>query len=62
MRYDPIIDPYDPNSSHSLLIRLVEPGTNVLDVGCASGYLGRILISRRGCTVSGIEIDLRLLR
>ncbi|HEV2174916.1 MAG TPA: class I SAM-dependent methyltransferase, partial [Nitrospira sp.] len=42
--------------THGLLIRLIPPGSRVLDVGCASGYLGQLLAARQ-CTVYGIERD-----
>jgi 2-polyprenyl-3-methyl-5-hydroxy-6-metoxy-1,4-benzoquinol methylase len=42
--------------AHSKIIRYVGNHKKVLDVGCASGYLGKEL-ARRGCRVVGIEID-----
>jgi len=57
MQYNPIIDITNDNSSHTLLIRLTRGAKNVLDVGCASGYLGNVLIHQFGCRVSGIEAD-----
>lgn len=42
--------------THELLLDLVPPGSSVLDVGCAAGYLGRPLV-QRGCRVWGIEAD-----
>lgn len=41
---------------HPKIIRYVGNHKKVLDVGCASGYLGKEL-ARRGCRVVGIEID-----
>nr|WP_281728249.1 class I SAM-dependent methyltransferase [Cellulomonas denverensis] len=46
-----------PNNSHTIIVGLVPEGATVLDVGCASGYLGRGLQQLRGCRVSGVEID-----
>jgi len=47
----------NPNGgTHALLLRLVPTGSRVLDVGCASGYLGTQLSMRR-CAIVGIEID-----
>jgi 2-polyprenyl-3-methyl-5-hydroxy-6-metoxy-1,4-benzoquinol methylase len=43
--------------THALLARIVGPGRNVLDVGCASGYLG-VLLAADGCTVVGVESDI----
>jgi 2-polyprenyl-3-methyl-5-hydroxy-6-metoxy-1,4-benzoquinol methylase len=57
MQYNPSIELENENSSHVLLIRLAGQGKNVLDVGCARGYIGAVLANRFGCTVSGIEVD-----
>jgi methionine biosynthesis protein MetW len=42
--------------AHELILRQVPPGSSVLDVGCATGYLGEALVER-GCRVWGIERD-----
>lgn len=42
--------------TQATLLGLVPPGTTVLDLGCASGYLGEQL-RHRGCEVYGIDID-----
>ena len=49
---------FDPNlgGSQQVLLGLIPPGNDVLDVGCASGYLGREL-ALKGCQVWGIEND-----
>ena len=41
-------------SSHTLAVESVPPGSNVLDIGCGSGALGRLLVEK-GCRVRGIE-------
>jgi methionine biosynthesis protein MetW len=41
--------------THQLITRWVRPKSHVLDVGCASGYLMRLLRDTRGCTCVGIE-------
>ncbi len=46
--YDADFDALSDNNSHSLMVRLVGPDKRVLDVGCATGYLGEALIAR-GC-------------
>ena len=43
-------------ASHALLLEQVPPGSRVLDVGCAEGYLARVL-RERGCEVVGVEAD-----
>jgi 2-polyprenyl-3-methyl-5-hydroxy-6-metoxy-1,4-benzoquinol methylase len=54
--YEVDIDLGNPNTSHSLVADLVGRGKRVLDVGCWTGDLGRVLTAR-GCEVSGLEID-----
>ncbi len=41
--------------THQIITRWVRPQSHVLDVGCASGYLMRLLRDTRGCTCVGIE-------
>jgi glycosyltransferase involved in cell wall biosynthesis len=44
-----------PYSSHSIISRIVRPGT-VLDIGCGdTGVIGRQLIAK-GCSVTGVDI------
>ena len=43
--------------SHELVVDLVPPGSVVLDVGCASGYVARALLDRGAQAVDGIELD-----
>lgn len=42
------------DSSHTAALEAVEQGSNVLDVGCASGFLGKAL-KEKGCRVSGVD-------
>jgi len=44
-------------SSHQRVVELVPPGSVVLDVGCASGYLARELVARGATAVDGLEYD-----
>ena len=46
----------DRRGAHMRMLSLVPPGQRVLDVGCASGYLARLL-GQRGYQVTGVEID-----
>lgn len=46
----------DRRGAHMRLLSLIPPGERVLDVGCASGYLARLL-RERGYRVIGIEPD-----
>ena len=54
--YEAEVNPAAENNSHALMLRLVGPDRHVLDVGCATGYLGEALIAQ-GCRVSGVELD-----
>lgn len=47
----------EPGSAHMLVIDLVPQGARVLEFGCATGYMSEVLRSRKGCTVTGIEIS-----
>ncbi|WP_432456770.1 class I SAM-dependent methyltransferase [Cellulomonas iranensis] len=55
-QYDTTLDLSVSNTSHAQVISMVPAGSEVLDVGCATGYLAEALVAR-GCTVSGIEYD-----
>ncbi|MGB8205647.1 MAG: methyltransferase domain-containing protein [Candidatus Baltobacteraceae bacterium] len=46
----------DPASSHGMMVRMVGHRKNVLEVGCASGYMARHLADW-GNRVTGIDID-----
>lgn len=43
-------------SPHSLAFNRVEPGSRVLDLGCAGGYLGQALREKKGCRVTGVDM------
>ncbi|HEY0215319.1 MAG TPA: class I SAM-dependent methyltransferase [Cellulomonas sp.] len=55
-QYDTTLDLSVSNTSHAQVLNLVPAGSEVLDVGCATGYLAEALVAR-GCTVSGVEYD-----
>jgi 2-polyprenyl-3-methyl-5-hydroxy-6-metoxy-1,4-benzoquinol methylase len=46
-----------PGSTHNLVVELVEPGSHVLEFGCATGYMSRVLRDRLGATVVGVELN-----
>jgi len=47
-----------PGGTHSLLVSLIpSTATRVLDIGCASGYLGREVMRDRRCGVWGIDAN-----
>lgn len=43
--------------THQQAIAWVPRGARVLELGCSSGYISRILQEEKGCTVVGVEID-----
>jgi methionine biosynthesis protein MetW len=56
--YSELVGRHGLAPSHALLLEAVPAGAQVLDVGCAEGYLARALVAR-GCTVVGLEFDER---
>jgi glycosyltransferase involved in cell wall biosynthesis len=42
-------------STHTLALDRIPPGSRVLDIGCAGGYLGQAL-GERGCRTIGIDV------
>ena len=51
-----------PNHRHRYVIDWVEPESQVLDLGCGDGKLGRCLVQRKRCKVTGIDADADLVR
>ena len=47
----------DPIGTHMLIAEQVLSKSKVLDIGCASGYIGEFLVMNKGCEVWGIEPD-----
>lgn len=54
--YAALVARHGLSPAHALLLAAVRDGSRVLDVGCATGYLGGIL-QQRGCTLTGVEAD-----
>lgn len=48
----------EPTGVHQLIVEHIPVGSTVLDIGCASGYVGRVLKAEKNCRVFGIEPDL----
>ena len=53
------ISPYTPKfsyqSPHSLALKFVRPGSRVLDLGCAGGYMAAALHDQKQCSVTGVD-------
>ncbi|MHB1087278.1 MAG: class I SAM-dependent methyltransferase [Acidimicrobiales bacterium] len=54
--YDADIDPDLENNSHSSILRMVGFNKRVLEAGCASGHVSKML-QAQGCSVVGVEMD-----
>jgi methionine biosynthesis protein MetW len=56
-RYRDIVARHGLSGTHRQVIDWTPTGSRVLEVGCASGYVGSVLSREKACTVTGIEID-----
>jgi len=56
-RYREAIETFGLSETHRQVIAWVTPGSSVLEAGCASGYVGKVLVETKGCRVTGIELD-----
>ena len=55
--YDGQIDLGDRNNPRTRVVEKIRPGSRVLEVGCATGFMGEHLVRQRGCSVRGVEIE-----
>jgi glycosyltransferase involved in cell wall biosynthesis len=55
----PDASPYVPKftyrSPHTLAFERIRPGSRVLDIGCAGGYMGEALTRQKNCAVDGVD-------
>lgn len=56
LKYQSEIDLSNPNHAHTMLVDLVGSHKRVLEAGCATGYMSKVLVER-SCSVVGIELD-----
>ncbi len=54
--YDQPIDLNAVNDSHAFMLKMIAPGSRVLEYGCATGRMTEIM-RRMKCSVTGIEIN-----
>jgi 2-polyprenyl-3-methyl-5-hydroxy-6-metoxy-1,4-benzoquinol methylase len=54
--YETLVDPDEENNAHVHVLSFVGYHKSVLDVGCSTGFITKILVER-GCDVIGIEVD-----
>ncbi len=57
LKYDFDIDTAELNSSHMALLRRIKQGERILELGCATGYLSKILSRQMNCHVVGVDSD-----
>ncbi len=51
------IDKICPLWADYQVAQLIRPGSTILEIGCATGYIGKFLKEKRNCKMYGIEID-----
>jgi GT2 family glycosyltransferase/SAM-dependent methyltransferase len=56
-RYDFDAIDLDSGNVHADVVNFVEPGSRVLELGPATGYMSRAFVEQRECSVVGIEFD-----
>lgn len=49
--------PAETRLDYRVIVELIEPNSRVLDMGCGGGELLALLIKRKACRGTGIEID-----
>jgi 2-polyprenyl-3-methyl-5-hydroxy-6-metoxy-1,4-benzoquinol methylase len=50
---------FQSDSPHAFVVqdpRLIRPGSRVLDIGCARGYVAEHLVKEKGCKVTGVDL------
>ncbi|MCS6810597.1 MAG: glycosyltransferase [Tepidimonas sp.] len=57
LKYHVDHDNVAPESVLGQILSLIRPGARVLELGCATGSMTRILQSRHGCCVDAVELD-----
>jgi 2-polyprenyl-3-methyl-5-hydroxy-6-metoxy-1,4-benzoquinol methylase len=55
-KYDTEID-LNVDNAHTRVIRLVGERKRILDVGCATGCMAKVLAEQFGCSITGVELD-----
>ena len=56
-KYDFYIDGINPNTAHGKVLMRISPGSEVLECGCATGYMTRYMHEKLGCEVDVVERD-----
>ena len=56
-RYREVVERSGFSPTHNQVVEWIPRGSRVLELGCASGYVGRMLVETKACQVTGIECD-----
>jgi methionine biosynthesis protein MetW len=56
-RYREYFELHGASRTHAQIVAWVPDGASVLELGCASGQIGQLLIRHKHCSVTGVEID-----
>jgi glycosyltransferase involved in cell wall biosynthesis len=51
----PYVPKFTYRSPHALALQRIRPGSRVLDIGCAGGYMGEALTLEKKCSVDGVD-------
>ncbi len=51
------IDKICPLWADYQVVQLIKPGSTILEIGCATGYIGKFLKEKRNCKMYAVEID-----
>lgn len=46
-----------PNNIDRIQLDMIPPNSHVLEIGCATGYMGEYLVQEKGCRFLGIETE-----
>jgi len=46
-----------PNNIDKIQLDMIPEGSNILEIGCATGYMGEYLVQEKACHFFGIEAD-----
>lgn len=55
--YDGVINLGEENNARTKIVRLIERGSSVLEIGCATGFMTEFLTRELGCSVTALEVD-----
>ena len=56
-KYNFAVDEINPDSTHGRILSKIKPGSTILEMGCATGYMTKYMKEQMNCTVDIVEID-----